>query len=220
MHKTDMYPHDNVLKISCKKAKKVCRFLQKVPQIPAMSLRSSRNDEVCGKWRGACCTLFFHNQKPNPKKYASIAHMQISIAKTQKDMQMAMELVQEMAAHFGYAGKVQTTARQFHDESDCFTCFLAKNPAGQAFGMAFCCFRYATWTGKMFYVDDLFVREAFRGQGIGTALMRSAAQYAKQNGCRQMKWQVEKDNAKAIALYKNIGASVQEKYLDCEQLLL
>ena len=44
-------------------------------------------------------------------------------------------------------------------------------PAGYAVFFGY----YSTWTGRGLFLEDLFVREAFRKRGIGTALLAAVA---------------------------------------------
>jgi GNAT superfamily N-acetyltransferase len=59
-------------------------------------------------------------------------------------------------------------------------------PAGYA--LFFGC--YSTWAGRRLFLEDLFVREPFRGQGIGKALLAFVAGIAVQEGCHGVQWEV------------------------------
>lgn len=54
-------------------------------------------------------------------------------------------------------------------------------------------------------VVDLWVNERARGKGIGKALMREAADLARQRGARQLLWAVFKPNKLAADFYRGIG---------------
>jgi GNAT superfamily N-acetyltransferase len=56
------------------------------------------------------------------------------------------------------------------------------------------------------YVEDLFVRPALRGCGIGKALLRHVAQLAVERGCGRLEWAVLDWNEPAIAFYERVGA--------------
>jgi GNAT superfamily N-acetyltransferase len=76
------------------------------------------------------------------------------------------------------------------------------HPAGYA--VFFPC--YSTWTGPGMFLEDLFVRETWRGRGIGRALLREVAATAEKEGCRSLKWDVLDWNEPAIEFYKSLGA--------------
>src|SRR5262249_13838131 len=71
-------------------------------------------------------------------------------------------------------------------------------PAGYALFFNY----YSTWRGPGIYLEDVFVRPAFRGRGIGTALLAQVARIAHQENCVLMKWEVLHWNQPAIDLYK------------------
>ena len=65
---------------------------------------------------------------------------------------------------------------------------------------------YSTYTGPAMYLEDVFVREAFRGRGIGTALMATIAKAAVDENRPGIHWHVLDWNEKAIGMYKALGA--------------
>ena len=65
----------------------------------------------------------------------------------------------------------------------------------------------STWRGRHgLYLEDLFVRPAMRGRGIGKALLRELARIASERGCARMEWAVLDWNRLAIDFYKSLGA--------------
>ncbi len=66
--------------------------------------------------------------------------------------------------------------------------------------------RFHIWNGsEIFELDDLFVSPKVRGKGLGTMLLKKLGAIATCLGS-PVKWQVNADNAGAIALYKRMGA--------------
>jgi GNAT superfamily N-acetyltransferase len=59
--------------------------------------------------------------------------------------------------------------------------------------------------GHFGYVDDVFVLEQYRGQGIGTKLMREAVNYARESGCVRIELGTRRDNIRARQLYERLG---------------
>jgi GNAT superfamily N-acetyltransferase len=87
-----------------------------------------------------------------------------------------------------------------------FECVIAECD-GAAAGFAFYFFDYSTWLGKPgLYLEDLFVDPAFRGKGIGKALLERLAGIALERGCARMKWEVLDWNEPAIEFYRAMGA--------------
>lgn len=78
---------------------------------------------------------------------------------------------------------------------------------GEPAGFAFYFFTYSTWRGRpCLYLEDLFVRPAFRRNGIGLALLRELARTAVRERCDRFVWQVLDWNTPAIAFYESLGA--------------
>ena len=64
------------------------------------------------------------------------------------------------------------------------------------------------------YLEDLFVLEAYRRRGIGSAFLRHCIRLAHDRGCGRMEWTCLDWNTKAQAVYKRIGARhLSEWYL-------
>ena len=61
------------------------------------------------------------------------------------------------------------------------------------------------------YVEGWFVREGFRGQGIGAALMRAAEHWARAHGCREIASDVLIDNPASEAAHRTLGFEVVDR---------
>ncbi|HWW14880.1 MAG TPA: GNAT family N-acetyltransferase [Candidatus Dormibacteraeota bacterium] len=83
---------------------------------------------------------------------------------------------------------------------------------GQTAGYALFFGYYSTWVGRGLFLEDIFVREQFRGRGIGKALLASVAHVAVQEDCYGVQWEVLNWNEKAIALYKSLGAEFRDRW--------
>ena len=77
-------------------------------------------------------------------------------------------------------------------------------------------FTFSTMLGKRgLWLDDLFVDSAFRGKGVGKALMSYLADIALQNQCGRFEWMVLDWNDPAIRFYKSLGASILSDWRIC-----
>ena len=83
---------------------------------------------------------------------------------------------------------------------------------GQAIGYALFFGIYSSCKGSGIFLEDLFVREAFRGRGIGRALLCQVAGIALQEGCYGIRWEVLGWNESAIRFYKSLGGEFFDEW--------
>ena len=83
---------------------------------------------------------------------------------------------------------------------------------GQPAGYALFFHYFSTWVGRGLFLEDLFVREQFRKQGVGTALLAEVARIAVEEQCYGIHWEVLDWNTKAIDLYKALGAEFRDQW--------
>ncbi|XP_058415261.1 thialysine N-epsilon-acetyltransferase isoform X2 [Diceros bicornis minor] len=67
-------------------------------------------------------------------------------------------------------------------------------------------FIYSTWTGRNVYLEDIYVKPEYRGQGIGSKIIKKVAEVALDKGCSQFRLAVLDWNKRAMDLYKALGA--------------
>ena len=78
---------------------------------------------------------------------------------------------------------------------------------GEPAGFALVFHNFSTFLGKRgLYLEDLFVRPAFRGAGLGKHLMAALARIAVQRDCGRFEWSVLDWNEPSIGFYRSIGA--------------
>ena len=89
------------------------------------------------------------------------------------------------------------------------SCILAYIGA-EAVGMAIYFTSYSTWRAQPgIYLEDLFVRDDFRGRGVGTALLARLAKEVQRIGGARLEWCVLRWNEPSIKFYESIGAKDQ-----------
>ncbi len=96
--------------------------------------------------------------------------------------------------------------------------FIATSPNGMALpaGFAVWFLNFSTFRGRYgLYLEDLFVRPAYRGRGLGKALMVRLARRCVDEGWARFEWAVLDWNAPSIAFYKSIGAQVMDEWKIC-----
>jgi GNAT superfamily N-acetyltransferase len=135
------------------------------------------------------------------------------------DSALIFALICELADYENLQGEVDATPEEiaaalFAREPRLF-CAIAEWD-GEPAGFAVWFLNYSTFRGRHgLYVEDLFVRPALRGKGIGKALMRHLAQRCVADGLARFEWAVLDWNAPSIAFYKAIGAQVMDEWKLC-----
>jgi ribosomal protein S18 acetylase RimI-like enzyme len=73
-------------------------------------------------------------------------------------------------------------------------------------------YRWGLWhAGEDCWLEDLYVSEAARGRGLGSALTQGAIERARERGCKRIELDVSQENAAARALYERHGFSAAHK---------
>lgn len=76
-----------------------------------------------------------------------------------------------------------------------------------AVGIALYFYNFSTFLGRAgIYLEDLFVKEAYRGKGYGKALLKELARIAVEQGCGRLEWSCLDWNQPSIDFYLSIGA--------------
>ncbi|MDR0395107.1 MAG: GNAT family N-acetyltransferase [Tannerella sp.] len=137
----------------------------------------------------------------------------------ENDFEQIHQLFMDFAAFEKHPEKMLNTVERMKAEKEFFNCWVTETSDGELTGYVTCFFCYFTWTGKAMYMDDLYVKPAFRGKGIGTQLIRQVIRYARETGCHKLRWQVSEWNTPAIAFYKKLGAAIDQVEQNCDLIL-
>jgi GNAT superfamily N-acetyltransferase len=142
--------------------------------------------------------------------------MEIKIRKgTEGDIQALFGLVVELANFEKSDVSVTNSAEQMRREKDFFE-FLVAETHEEIIGIAVYFPTYSTWVGKSLYLDDLYVREKYRNQKVGTRLLREVFKIAQEGGFNRIRWQVLDWNTNAKKFYEKIGAQLGDGWLNCD----
>jgi len=133
---------------------------------------------------------------------------------TERDVPLILELIQGLAVYEKLAHEVTATEAGLRETlfgappaADVIIAYAGDTPAGFALFFP----NYSTFLGKPgLYLEDLFVRPEYRGQGLGLALMKRLAQIAVERGCGRFEWSVLDWNEPAIGFYKSLGAKLMD----------
>jgi GNAT superfamily N-acetyltransferase len=125
------------------------------------------------------------------KELAEYEHLLGAVTATEPDLREWL---------FGKTGSEKAGAEAFIYEED-----------GEPAGYASVFFNFSTFRGRPgLYIEDLFVRPAFRGKGLGKAVMAHLAKLALESGCDRLDWACLDWNAPSIAFYLSLEAKPVE----------
>ncbi len=125
-------------------------------------------------------------------------------------------MIHELASFEMAAGECTVTEKQIR------TALFGESPTAFAHvaeiegqpGAAAVWFRnFSTWDGMAgIYLEDLYVRPAFRRRGLAKALLATLARECVSNGYTRLSWAVLNWNVGAIALYESVGGQPQTEW--------
>lgn len=138
---------------------------------------------------------------------------------TPTDVETIFTLIQALAAYEkltdACAGSINALTEHLFGDRPCAEAVIAECD-DLAVGFALFVQNYSTFlTRPGMYLEDLFVLEAFRGRGIGKAMIRYLAGIARERGYGRFEWSVLDWNEPAINFYQRMGADVLPDWRIC-----
>jgi GNAT superfamily N-acetyltransferase len=132
------------------------------------------------------------------------------------DRDLIYAFIRELAEYERLLDQVDATAsdieRDLFGPSPRVFCDIAEADGAPA-GFALWFYNYSTFRGRYgIYLEDLFVRPAFRGRGLGKALLIQLAKRAVAEKCSRVEWSVLDWNEPSIAFYKSLGAKAMDAW--------
>lgn len=134
------------------------------------------------------------------------------------DLPMILQLIRELAEFERLLDQVTATEEQLHSglfgpRPSAEVIMGRVEPGGEVAGFALYFHNFSTFLAKPgIYLEDLYVRQKFRGQGYGEALLRHLAGLALQRNCGRLEWSVLDWNHRAIDFYKSLGAAPMDEW--------
>ena len=133
-----------------------------------------------------------------------------------QDVPAIHQLIRELAEYEREPDSVVSTV------ADLEIAFFRDNPAaychvalvdGHIVGIAIWFLNFSTWTGSHgIYLEDLYVRPAQRGLGIGKELLATLARTCVSQGYQRLEWAVLDWNEPALGFYRALGAKANDEW--------
>lgn len=132
------------------------------------------------------------------------------------DVPVILELVRELAVYEREPDAVEATEQMLrealfgaHPAASCHVAMLD----GEVVGFALWYVTFSTWKGLPgLWLEDLFVRPAARGHGLGKALLQTLAAVCVERGYPRFEWWVLDWNEPSIGFYRSLGAVPQDEW--------
>jgi len=129
---------------------------------------------------------------------------------TPADVPVILELIRGLADYEKLSHQVTATEEKLRatlfGERPVADVLLART-SGECTGFALFFPNYSTFLAKPgIFLEDLYVKPAWRGKGIGRALLSRVAAIARERGCGRLEWEVLDWNEPSIGFYKSLGA--------------
>lgn len=128
----------------------------------------------------------------------------------EKDSSLILSFIKELARYEEMEDRVTATV------TDIESTFFCENPRVEALileennqpvGFAVFFYNFSTFLCRYgLYIEDIYVKEAFRGKGYGKALFRHICKEALKRGCGRVEWWCLDWNKPSIDFYLKLGA--------------
>ncbi len=134
-----------------------------------------------------------------------------------EDVKLIFSFIRELAEYEKLSHEVSATIEDLEKylfssekKAEVILGFHDNKPVG--FALFF--HNFSTFLGKPgIYLEDLYVKEEYRGMGFGKALLVYLANLALERDCGRLEWAVLDWNEPSINFYKSIGARIMDEWL-------
>ena len=132
-----------------------------------------------------------------------------------EDVPLILDLIRELADYAKLLDQVTATPELLEEwlfEKKTAQVLIAR-VSGEPVGFALFFRNFSTFLGKGgIYLEDLYVRPAFRGKGVGKSLLHRLAALALEEGCGRLEWWCLDWNQPSIRFYRSLGAEAMEDW--------
>ncbi len=135
---------------------------------------------------------------------------------TEADAPLLLAFIRELAEYEKLTDEVSATEEQLRATlfgPRPFAEALLACADDESVGFALFFHNYSTFLARPgLYLEDLYVRPAFRGRGIGKMLLTTVARLAVERGCGRYEWTVLDWNTPSIRFYESLGAEMKSDW--------
>jgi GNAT superfamily N-acetyltransferase len=136
---------------------------------------------------------------------------------TPDEVPVLLELIHELARFERLEHEVETGVESLHEAlfgPQPVVAALLARAGGEVAGYALYFFTFSSFVGRAgIWLDDLYVRPAFRHQGLGRALLQALARIGAERNCGRFEWTALNWNKSALDFYRKLGAQSMDEWV-------
>lgn len=132
-----------------------------------------------------------------------------------KDIPLILHFVKELAEYEKMSNEVVADEKTMEEwifekqKAEVIFALEEKNEVG--FALFF--HNFSTFLGRAgIYLEDLYVKEEYRGKGYGKAILKKLASIAVERGCGRLEWSCLDWNQPSIDFYLSLGAEAMSDW--------
>ena len=134
---------------------------------------------------------------------------------TEADCGLILQFIRELAEYEKMLPEVVATEallrRSLFEERRAEVIFALEDGVEVGFALFF--HNFSTFVGRSgLYLEDVFVKPAYRGRGYGKALLKRLARIALERNCGRFEWVCLDWNQPSIDFYRSLGAVPMEEW--------
>ncbi len=135
---------------------------------------------------------------------------------TEKDIPVILDFIKQIAIYEKMLDKVVATEKSLKesifDNNRAEALLIEIN--NEVIGYIVYFFNYSTFVGREgLYIEDLYIKPEYRGQGIGKKSFELLIQIAKEHKCERLEWTCLDWNEPSLKFYKSIGAKQMNEWI-------
>jgi len=137
---------------------------------------------------------------------------------TEEDIPVIMDLCYQLSVYekLEFKGTEEKYRKYGFSEDKIYDCLLVENKGDigpEYVGVALFYYTFSTFEAKpTLWLEDIFVPEEYRGNGIGTALLKQLCQIAVEKDCGRVEWTVIDWNEPSRQFYFALGAKAMDEW--------
>jgi len=131
------------------------------------------------------------------------------------DVALILQFIKDLAEYERMSDEVIATEELLREwifeKNKAEVIFAMKGEKEVGFALFF--HNFSTFLGRAgIYLEDLYVKEAYRGRGYGKALLKKLAKIAVERGCGRLEWSCLDWNQPSIDFYRSLGAVPMDEW--------